>query len=134
MSRCWEGTELVAEDDGGHRMDDDEQPERENDRVDVRRAVDESDDESLRQGSQEQAAQERDPESDPVRVAGVDDDQCHVRGDHGHRGLCKVDDAGRSPDEYEGERERGVDHACGHAVDEDGEQLLHCGWRPFGLL
>ena len=130
--RCWERTELIAEDDRGQGVNDDEQSERQDDGVDVRGAVDEANHQAFDESAQDQSADERCRETDPVGVARVDDDECDVGGEHCHRGLGEVDDARRAPNEHEGEREGGVDHAARHAVEEDGEQLLHCRWRPFG--
>ena len=55
----------------------------------------------------------------------VDEHQGDVRRDHGHRRLGEVDDPGRAPDQHQGEREGGVDHAQREPTESGVEELLH---------
>ncbi len=99
--RCREGAVASTEDDRRRGVDDDEQAEGEDDRVDVRLALDRPDHEPLHHGAEHQAGEQGGGEADPVGEAGLDEHQGDVGGDHRHRRLREVDDARGAPDQHQ---------------------------------
>ena len=129
-----EGPVARPEDHRRQRVDDDEEAEREDHRVDLGLALDRSDHDPLDHRAEHEAGDQRDREPDPVGVAGVDDDERDVGRDHRHRRLGEVDDPRRAPDQHERQREGGVDHAEGQPGQRGGEELLHEVSRGRGAV
>ena len=119
------GARGVAPDHAGDRLQQDEQAERDDHRVQRRTPLDPAYQHALDDCAEHEPAHQRDREAQPVGAARVDHARSDERGDHEHRALGEVDDPRRPPDEHQRERDDRVHGSGGDPVQREVDESRH---------
>jgi len=114
-----------APDPAGRAVDQQEQAERDDHEGERLAPLERTDHHALDRRARREGEGEGPEQSQAQRHARLVDAPGHERAEHGHLALGEVHDARGAEDQHERERERAVDRARGHAVDEHLYELGH---------
>ena len=115
----------VAVDRAGQALEDDQQADGHDDRVQLRLAVQRADEDALGHRTEGEADRQHHDEGPPVPPAPREQAEGDERGQHASGALGEVDDARRPVDQDEGKGQGGVDHPVGDAVERVVEKQGH---------
>ena len=117
---------VVGAPDGAHQgFDEDQESDRDHDRVELRLPVQGADEHALGHRSDDQAGDESCGEGEPVVDGAVEQRDCDVRRERRKRPLREVEDPRRPPDQDESECHSRVDDPVGDPVQGQVDEEAH---------
>ena len=122
----------VAEDPRGQPVEEDEQPDEDDHRVESGGALHAAHDHALDDHAGDEGEEQRGDEGAPVRPAGVDQAGGDEGGEHRQLPLGEVHLVGRLEDHHQRERDAGVDGAAGETGEDLMEERLHVSLKLPG--
>ena len=125
-----EASARVAVDGAGEALEDDQQADGHDDRVQLRLAVQRADEDALGHRPDGEADHQHHDEGPPVPPAPGEEAEGDEGREHARRALGEVDDPRGPEDQDQGERQRGVDHPVGDAVERVVEEQGHRAQNP----